>query len=85
MRSRTSSTGSRLEIKHVNVTIDRPGFTFNPTNCRPLAITGSLGSSEGSSAALSVPFQVTNCAVLAFKPKLTASTTGKTSERTVRA
>jgi hypothetical protein len=72
--------GIPLEIKHVNVSIDRPGFTFNPTNCSPLAITGSLGSAEGSSSALSVPFQITNCAVLAFKPKLTASTTGKTSK-----
>jgi hypothetical protein len=72
--------GVPLQIKHVNVTIDRPDFTFNPTNCSPLAITGSLGSSEGSSLALSVPFQVTNCAVLAFKPKLTASTAGKTSK-----
>jgi hypothetical protein len=72
--------GIPLEIKHVNVSIDRPGFTFNPTNCSPLAITGSLGSSEGSTSALSVPFQITNCAVLAFKPKLTASTTGKTSK-----
>ncbi len=71
--------GIPLEIKHVNVSIDRPGFTFNPTNCSPLAITGSLGSSEGSSAALSVPFQITNCAVLAFKPKLTASTSGETT------
>jgi hypothetical protein len=72
--------GIPLEIKHVNVTIDRPDFTFNPTNCSPLAITGSLGSSEGASSALSVPFQITNCAVLAFKPKLSASTTGKTSK-----
>ncbi len=71
--------GIPLAIKHINVTIDRPGFTFNPTNCSPLAVTGSLGSSEGASAALSVPFQVTNCAVLAFKPKLTAETNGKTS------
>ncbi|HWX45040.1 MAG TPA: hypothetical protein VNY52_06930 [Solirubrobacteraceae bacterium] len=71
--------GIPLEIKHINVSIDRPDFTFNPTNCSPLAITGSLGSSEGSSSALSVPFQITNCAVLAFKPKLTASTSGKAS------
>ncbi|HWX43930.1 MAG TPA: hypothetical protein VNY52_01245 [Solirubrobacteraceae bacterium] len=71
--------GIPLEIKHVNVSIDRPDFTFNPTNCSPLAITGSLGSSEGSTDALSVPFQITNCAVLAFKPKLTALTTGKAS------
>jgi hypothetical protein len=71
--------GIPLQIKHVNVTVDRPNFTFNPTNCSPLAITGSLTSSEGASDALSVPFQATNCAVLAFKPKLAASTSGKAS------
>ena len=71
--------GIPLQIKHVNVTINRQNFTFNPTNCGKLAITGSLQSSEGESSALSVPFQVTNCAVLAFKPKLTASSSGKTS------
>jgi hypothetical protein len=71
--------GIPLQIQHVNVAIDRPGFTFNPTNCSPLQITGNLESSEGSSAAVKVPFQITNCAVLAFKPKLTATTSGKTS------
>jgi hypothetical protein len=71
--------GIPLEIKHLNVNINRPNFTFNPTNCSPLAITGNLHSTEGSTDALAVPFQVTNCAVLAFKPKLTASTSGKTS------
>jgi hypothetical protein len=71
--------GIPLEIKHVYVSIDRPSFTFNPTDCSPLEITGSLTSSEGSSDALSVPFQVTNCAVLAFKPKLQASASGKVS------
>ena len=71
--------GIPLQIKHVNVDINRPDFTFNPTNCNKLAITGTLGSSEGASSALSVPLQVTNCAVLAFKPKLTATSSGKTS------
>jgi hypothetical protein len=71
--------GIPLQIQHVNVTIDRPGFTFNPTNCSPLAITGSLTSDQGAVKDLSVPFQITNCAVLAFKPKLTAKTNGKTS------
>jgi hypothetical protein len=71
--------GIPLQIRHVNVNINRPGFTFNATNCSPLAVTGTLGSAEGSSQSLSVPYQVTNCAVLAFKPKLTASTSGKTS------
>jgi hypothetical protein len=71
--------GIPLEIRHVNVNINRPGFTFNATNCSPLAVTGQLISAEGASSALSVPYQVTNCAVLAFKPKLEASTSGKTS------
>jgi hypothetical protein len=71
--------GIPLQIQHVNVTINRPGFTFNPTNCNPMGITGSLASTEGSSQALSVPFQVTNCAVLGFKPGFKVSTAGKTS------
>ncbi len=68
--------GIPLQIKHVNVNINRPDFTFNATNCSPLKITGGLESAEGSTSALSVPYQVTNCAVLAFKPKLEAKTAG---------
>jgi len=71
--------GIPLQIQHINVTINRPSFTFNPTNCTPTAITGSLTSSEGAVGALSVPFQVTNCATLAFKPQFKVSTAGKTS------
>jgi len=71
--------GIPLQIKHVNVLINRPDFTFNPTNCSPTAITGSLTSSEGATDSLSVPFQVTNCATLAFKPQFKVSTAGKTS------
>ena len=69
-----------MQIRHVNVTINRPGFTFNPTNCDKTAITGSLVSTEGATDALSVPFQATNCAVLKFAPKFSASTEGKTSK-----
>jgi hypothetical protein len=71
--------GIPLQIKHVNVNINRPGFTFNATNCNPLQITGDLLSTEGVTSTLQVPYQVTNCAVLAFKPKLEASTSGKAS------
>jgi hypothetical protein len=72
--------GVPLEIKHINVTIDRTGgFTFNPTNCAPMTIGGGLTSSQGATSLLHVPFQVTNCATLAFKPQFKASTAGKTS------
>ena len=75
----TSLEGIPLQIQHVNVNINRPGFTFNPTNCSKLEISGNLTSTEGGDQALTVPFQATNCAVLAFKPKLEASTSGKSS------
>ncbi len=66
--------GIPLQIKHVNVTINRPNFTFNPTDCNPLKITASLSSAEGATSSLEVPFQITNCAALAFKPTFAATT-----------
>jgi hypothetical protein len=71
--------GIPLEIKHVNVSVDRQDFTFNPTNCAPQEIGGGLTSSQGAVSTLHVPFQVTNCAVLKFKPIFSVSTAGKTS------
>ncbi len=71
--------GIPLQIKHVNVSVDRPDFTFNPTDCAPQEIGGSLTSSQGTVSQLHVPFQVTNCAVLGFKPIFKVSTAGKTS------
>ncbi len=71
--------GIPLEIKHVNVSVNRPDFTFNPTNCAPQEIGGSLTSSQGEVSTLHVPFQVTNCAILKFKPIFSVSTNGKTS------
>jgi hypothetical protein len=73
--------GIPLQIKHVNVTIDRPSFTFDPTDCNPLSITGDLASAEGAVNRLTVPFQATDCARLSFKPRLSVSTSGKTSRR----
>jgi hypothetical protein len=72
--------GIPLDIKHVNVNVNRPGFTFNPTSCNPTQITGVVNSAEGASSPVSVPFQVTNCAALKFTPKFTVSTSGKTSK-----
>jgi hypothetical protein len=72
--------GIPVQIKNVNVLVNRPSFTFNPTNCDPLAITGTISSDEGASQALSVPFQVTNCAVLKYTPHLSVSTAAHTSK-----
>jgi len=72
--------GIPLQFKHVNVTVTRPGFTFNPTNCEPTKIEGAITSNEGASSSLQVPFQVTNCATLKFNPTFTVSTNGHTSK-----
>ena len=72
--------GIPLQIKTVNVTLDREGFTFNPTNCNPLAITGTITSTQGTHAAVSSRFQAANCANLPFKPSFSASTAGKASK-----
>ncbi|MGN6371547.1 MAG: hypothetical protein ACTHM1_00930 [Solirubrobacteraceae bacterium] len=71
--------GIPLQLKAVNVTIDKPGFTFNPTDCSKMAVGATVASTEGLSANVSSRFQVTNCANLAFKPQIKASTNGKTS------
>lgn len=74
--------GIPLQLKVVNVTIDRSGgFTFNPTSCEKMAIDATMSSSGGMTASKSSSFQVTNCARLTFKPLFKAFTSGKTSRR----
>jgi hypothetical protein len=75
----TSIEGIPLEIQHVNATTTRGDFQFNPTNCEKMQVTGTIHSSEGATDTLGVPFQVTNCAILAFAPKFAVSTSAKTS------
>ncbi len=75
----TMLDGIPLQLQHVNVTVDRPGFVFNPSSCEPMKLTGELESSEGASANVSTPFQVTNCAALSFKPEFKVQTSAKTS------
>jgi hypothetical protein len=72
--------GIPLQIKHVNVTIDRTGFTFNPTNCSSQTFTGTIASAEGATAAVSSPFEPASCQALKFAPKFTVSTFGKNSK-----
>ena len=73
------TAGIPIRLRRVDVHIDRPEFTFNPTNCSKLQATGSITSTQGQSSALATPFQVTNCQTLKFQPKFSVSTAGKTS------
>jgi hypothetical protein len=71
--------GFPIRLRRVDVMLDRPGFTVNPTSCSPMAVTGTLGSASGSSAPVSSRFQVGGCRELAFKPRLSLSTSAHTS------
>jgi hypothetical protein len=73
--------GVPLYIRTVNVTVNRPGFTFNPTDCQPLATTASVTSTTGTTVGVSSPFEASNCAGLPFHPVFTVSTQAKSSKQ----
>jgi hypothetical protein len=73
--------GIPLDIRTLNITIDRPGFIVNPTSCAPQTVSGVISSTGGTSAVVSNPFAATNCASLPFKPKLLALTHAKASRK----
>jgi hypothetical protein len=70
--------GALLDIRSVNVKLDRPKFTLNPTNCSAMAVAGALRGGGAnpldpaafSSFSVSSPFKVNGCENLDFKPKL---------------
>jgi len=71
--------GIPLRIRKTNVTINRPNFIFNPTNCAQQKITAVISGSQGTQTEASVPFAVAGCAGLSFGPKFTVATSGKPS------
>ncbi len=71
--------GVPLHIQRVTLNLDRAGFVFNPTNCGAETVTATVLSSEGERAEVSNPYAAGYCATLAFKPKLTAQTSARTS------
>lgn len=70
--------GVPLRLRSILVELNRPGFALNPTDCRSFAVNANLSGSEGAIANVSSPFQVANCARLAFKPRLAIALKGPT-------
>ena len=73
--------GVPLRVRIVNVTIDRPGFMFNPTNCSKQQIAGTVAGAQGALAPVSSPFTAIGCAGLPFKTKFAVSTQASTSKK----
>jgi hypothetical protein len=72
--------GIPADLRLVNVTINRQGFLFNPTNCAVQKVTGEITSLQGAKAAVASRFTAGNCAGLAFKPALSVSSQANTSK-----
>jgi uncharacterized repeat protein (TIGR01451 family) len=68
-------SGIPVDLRALNVTLDRPGLIGNPTNCGQLTAVGRATSAGGSSASALSPFHASGCASLSFAPKLSATTT----------
>ena len=73
--------GIPLHVRKVELVLDRPGFTFNPTSCTPTQVAGAATSAEGASASVSSRFQVGGCGELPFKPSFKVSTQAHTGKK----
>lgn len=70
--------GVKLDLRAVNVNVNRKKFMLNPTGCTKQATAGFLNGGGGdptnpaawSSYQVSAPYRATKCKKLGFKPKL---------------
>jgi hypothetical protein len=78
--------GAKLDIRSIDLNVDRGGFMLNPTNCKTQATAGTINGGGGdpnnpgafSSYAVSDPFKASQCNKLGFKPKLKIKLFGPT-------
>ena len=70
--------GVVLHLREIRIYVDRPNFTHNPSSCEASALTSRLTGSgasfenpaDDSSADPSSFFQLLNCRILGFQPRL---------------
>ncbi|HEX4305903.1 MAG TPA: hypothetical protein VHZ54_07710 [Solirubrobacterales bacterium] len=79
--------GVKLDIRSIDLDMNRYQFMLNPTNCAAGATAGTINgggsnpanSASWSSYAVSAPFQATGCNGLGFKPEFHARISGPTT------
>jgi len=80
--------GIVIHLRNIEVYVNRPNFTLNPTSCAPMSLSATVigGGADPANPADNTPVTVTNrfqaadCANLAFKPSFSLSATGKASK-----
>ncbi len=63
--------GIPIRMRSIQVNIDKPNFTINPTSCDPLSVDSQGIGDQGTVADFSSYFHADNCATMAFKPRMT--------------
>jgi hypothetical protein len=79
--------GVKLDIRSIDVNMNRNKFMLNPTNCAAGATAGTINgggsnpanAASWSSYAVTAPYQATGCNKLSFKPSFNARISGPTT------
>ncbi|HYJ22174.1 MAG TPA: hypothetical protein VEW07_09150 [Solirubrobacterales bacterium] len=61
--------GVPLGIRDLRISLDRPNWALNPTNCNPMSVDIAAAGASGARTTASERFQLGGCAALPFKPK----------------
>jgi uncharacterized repeat protein (TIGR01451 family) len=80
--------GIVTHVREINVYIDKPNFTLDPTSCAPQSLkativgTGADPANPADQTPVTVtdPYQAVNCANLTFKPTFNVTTSAHTSK-----
>jgi hypothetical protein len=73
--------GVPVRLRSINVDVNRPGFTLNPTSCGPKQIKATMVSTSGAIHQATQHFQVGDCQALRLRPKLRIRLTGRKQMR----
>jgi hypothetical protein len=68
--------GIPIRMRLIQVNIDKPNFTINPTSCDPFSVNSQGIGDQGTVTDFSSYFHAVNCASLGFKPNLTMRQVG---------
>jgi len=68
--------GIPIRMRSIQVNLDRPQFTINPTNCSPFSIASQGIGDQGTVSDFSSYFNAVNCSTLGFKPRMKVTQLG---------
>ncbi|HET9676942.1 MAG TPA: hypothetical protein VFP21_05510 [Solirubrobacterales bacterium] len=71
--------GIQLDVRSIAVKMDRSQFTLNPSNCEAMSVGATATSTLGNTVPLANRFQVGECGMLGFGPKLSLALKGGTT------